>query len=418
MGGSQPWHQVPVQNKPIPMLQHVPWLSDLIKRNKCHNFIIVEKSSSVGGTWHDNKYPGCCCDVWSMLYRLFAATWDDSKNRWRVDVNDDRIECDFLVSAVGQLNQPRYPDIPGLQTSKANPSLTVYQRSPNWVIPRLDSPISDFRRALQRYVPPVSWRIRSMMMDFRESFYDAVSDNQSPMAKDVRAACKDMMEKQIPDHYNPGCKRTQLETTKIRRITESGIELEDGTQHDHDTIVLATGFRTLEFLHPIQVTVTQNRSLSSIWNGHNSIILMIEAQSRYLNALVAAVLDARSRGKRIGLVPNPQRTKAYNDEIQQKLATSSFADPNCSSCKVDWEDFDVTSVKPVQNGNGVQAEKEGGLRASKVVFGTGKKTTKIGRVHEESYVSNTTLVLGTLGAVAAGAAAWIYRGDLAKRLGK
>ena len=41
---------------------------DLIKRNQCHNFIIVEKSSSVGGTWHDNKYPGCCCDVWSMLY--------------------------------------------------------------------------------------------------------------------------------------------------------------------------------------------------------------------------------------------------------------------------------------------------------------------------------------------------------------
>lgn len=41
---------------------------DLIKRNKCHNFVIVEKSTSIGGTWHDNKYPGCCCDVWSMLY--------------------------------------------------------------------------------------------------------------------------------------------------------------------------------------------------------------------------------------------------------------------------------------------------------------------------------------------------------------
>jgi hypothetical protein len=41
---------------------------DLIKRNKCHNFVIIEKSTSVGGTWHDNKYPGCCCDVWSALY--------------------------------------------------------------------------------------------------------------------------------------------------------------------------------------------------------------------------------------------------------------------------------------------------------------------------------------------------------------
>ena len=154
---------------------------DLIKRNQCHNFIIVEKSSSVGGTWHDNKYPGCCCDVWSMLYSysfeqnpdwtreypgqeeilvcvptisflpwlcltllqdylrnvarkynlykyirfntsVESATWDDSKNRWKVDVNVTggkdaefnpaySIECDFLVSAVGQLTQPQYPDI-------------------------------------------------------------------------------------------------------------------------------------------------------------------------------------------------------------------------------------------------------------------------------------------------------------------
>lgn len=59
---------------------------DLIKRNQCRNFVILEKGSSVGGTWNDNKYPGCCCDgklpqykveivilankglVWSSLY--------------------------------------------------------------------------------------------------------------------------------------------------------------------------------------------------------------------------------------------------------------------------------------------------------------------------------------------------------------
>lgn len=35
---------------------------DLIQRNGCRNFVILEKSSSVGGTWFDNKYPGCCCD--------------------------------------------------------------------------------------------------------------------------------------------------------------------------------------------------------------------------------------------------------------------------------------------------------------------------------------------------------------------
>jgi cation diffusion facilitator CzcD-associated flavoprotein CzcO len=360
-------------------------------------------------------------------------------------------------------------------------SLTVYQRSPNWVIPRLDVPISAFSRAVLRYMPPIRWRIRSTMMDFREKFHEAVNDKQSSMANMVRTSCMDLMKTQMPHRadlrekltpdYSPGCKRviisddfypalanpkTQLETTKIRRITESGIELEDGTHHTHDTIVLATGFRTLEFLHPINITGTQNRNLSSIWKdgayalygtsvpslpnfgmfygpntnlGHNSIILMIEAQSRYLNALVAAVLDSRARGQRIGLVPNQNRTKEYNDELQQTLSKSSFADPNCSSwyknkegritnnwsgtvieyqemlSRVDWNDFDVTSVKRADN---VEAEKHG-VKASKVVFGTGKSTSKIGRVHEEPLVSNMTLVLGVMGAIAAGATMWSYR---------
>lgn len=50
---------------------------DLIKRNKCYNFVILEKSSSVGGTWHDNKYPGCCCDgqlITSIPLRLWYGS--------------------------------------------------------------------------------------------------------------------------------------------------------------------------------------------------------------------------------------------------------------------------------------------------------------------------------------------------------
>jgi cation diffusion facilitator CzcD-associated flavoprotein CzcO len=35
---------------------------DLIRQNKTRNFIILEKSTQFGGTWNDNKYPGCCCD--------------------------------------------------------------------------------------------------------------------------------------------------------------------------------------------------------------------------------------------------------------------------------------------------------------------------------------------------------------------
>ncbi|RMZ67005.1 flavin-binding monooxygenase [Pyrenophora seminiperda CCB06] len=551
---------------------------DLIKRNQCHNFIIVEKSSSVGGTWYDNKYPGCCCDVWSTLYSysfeqnpdwtreypgqeeildylrgvarkynlykyirfntaVDAATWDDAKKRWKVDVRvtggkdaeftlEYSIECDFLISAVGQLNKPYVPDIEGMQDFKGKimhsarwdwshslqgenvgvigngataaqiipeilpdtSSLTVYQRSPNWLIARLDKPISPLKRAILRYVPPVRWRIRSMMMDFRESFHPAVTDSHSAFADFVRSSTSTMLQTQLPDRpdlwpkltpdYAPGCKRviisddyypslaspkTELVDNPIARITPIGIQLQDGTHRDHSTLVLATGFRTVDFLSPMKITGTQSRSLhGDIWAstgpealygttipsvpnfgtfygpntnlGHNSIILMIEAQSRYLGALISAVLDARKRGDRIGIMPKVERTRKYNDDLQASLQKSSFADPACNSwyknkdgkitqnwngtvleyqdlmSRVDWEDYEVLG------GGGDIKVQGGGVSASKVVFGTGKKESRIGRVREETVVSNTAVVVGLVGAVGAGAA-WAYRGKVARSLG-
>jgi hypothetical protein len=322
------------------------------------------------------------------------------------------------------------------------------------------------------------------MMDFRESFYDAVTDGDSEFADTLRTLCNDMMRKQIPERpdlwekltptYNPGCKRviisddyypaiaspkTHLETNKIKRITETGIELENGEHHAHDMIVLATGFRTVEFLFPVNVTGTHGRTLADVWSGgasalygttvpslpnfgmfygpntnlgHNSIILMIEAQSRYLNTLVSAVLDARNRNARIGIMPKQDKTDAFNDKIQAILEKSSFADPNCGSwyknkegritnnwsgtvieyqdmlSKVDWDDFETTGLDAAEG-------LEGKRSASKVVFGSGKQETKIGRVREETYVSDKTLLLGVVSTVAAGLA-YVYGGNLRKRI--
>ncbi|KAH8719282.1 flavin-binding monooxygenase-like protein [Phaeosphaeriaceae sp. PMI808] len=522
MGGSQPWPQIPVGNKNHTDaavviigagISGMCMAIDLLKRNSLQNFIILEKSSSIGGTWHDNKYPGCCCDIWSMLYsysfeqnpnwtreypgqeeildylrnvaqkyQLYKyirfntsveeAHWDDEKRRWKVDVKVTgekdaefnpaySIDCDFLVSAVGQLNQPRYPEIEGLGDFKgkvmhsarwdwtydlqgknvgiigngataaqiipeiipSTSALTIYQRSPNWVIPRLDAPISPLWRTIYRYLPPIRWRLRANMMDFRESFHDGVTDGSSAFANLLRASSLTAMKAQIPNgdktglwdkltpNYSPGCKRviisddfypaiahpkTSLETNPIKRITETGIELQDGTHHRHDTLLLATGFRTVEFLHPIRITGTRGVSLATQWEngasalygmtvphmpnfgmfygpntnlGHNSIILMIEAQSRYLNALVGAVLDARGRGVRIGVVPREERTEVFNREMQEVLGRSSFADGNCASwykneegritnnwsgtvveyqevlSRVDWEDYESLEGK-------------------------------------------------------------------------
>jgi cation diffusion facilitator CzcD-associated flavoprotein CzcO len=122
------------------------------------SFLIVEKGEEIGGTWHENHYPGCACDVPSHLYsfsfernpewtRMFAgqaeikdyltrcvekyglmphirlrtrlceAIWNEAGRCWRAVSKDGfKIEARALVSGVGALHKPNYPVLPGLQT--------------------------------------------------------------------------------------------------------------------------------------------------------------------------------------------------------------------------------------------------------------------------------------------------------------
>ena len=360
-----------------------------------------------------------------------SAQWDDASKKWKTTVSVQggkdaefgstyTISSDFLVSAVGQLNVPRLPDIEGLEDFKGKlmhsarwdwsyslggkrvaiigngataaqiipeivkevDHLTIHQRTPNWVIPRLDAAIAPWKRSVYKWVPYVRQRKRADMMDFRESFYDAVFDKNSPTSQFIEAMAKDHLHNQLKDrpdlweqlqpNYAIGCKRViitddyfpvftrdnvKLETGKIDKITANGIVTE-GNEEQYDLIILATGFRTVEFMHPIEITGSAGRTLSSIWKeggqalygvvveslpnfamlygpntnlGHNSIILMIESQSRYINAMIKEVISARSRGESLVLSPKPSRVKEFNDEIQSELEKSNFADPNCNS---------------------------------------------------------------------------------------
>ena len=119
------------------------------------DFAVLERGASVGGTWRDNTYPGCACDVQSHLYsfsfapnprwsRSFSgqpeiraylenvadrpglrprmhfdtavtgAVWQDAEARWRVSTTRGELTADVLISAGGPLSEPSMPRIPGL----------------------------------------------------------------------------------------------------------------------------------------------------------------------------------------------------------------------------------------------------------------------------------------------------------------
>jgi cyclohexanone monooxygenase len=119
------------------------------------DFAVLEQGQDVGGTWRDNTYPGCGCDVpsswysysfdpnpfWSRFYgrqpeilryfrasarrhgvyegirfgvRVLEARWDEPAQRWLVETSDGRYTASVLAAAPGPLQTPSLPDVPGL----------------------------------------------------------------------------------------------------------------------------------------------------------------------------------------------------------------------------------------------------------------------------------------------------------------
>jgi cation diffusion facilitator CzcD-associated flavoprotein CzcO len=125
------------------------------------DFVVLEKADDIGGTWRDNSYPGCACDVPSVLYsysfapnpawtysfsrqaeiwaylrdcverfrltpylrlgvELVEGRWDDESRLWRIRTSAGELTADVLVAATGPLCEPRIPDLPGLSSFAGN----------------------------------------------------------------------------------------------------------------------------------------------------------------------------------------------------------------------------------------------------------------------------------------------------------
>jgi len=273
----------------------------------------------------------------------------------------------------------------------------VFQRSPNYVTSRDDTLISPWRQVLYRFVPYARRRYRASLMDVREEYWKVLVDTDSEVHKGVQKVSAQLVETQLPGdenaelrkvltpNYPPGCKRilisddyypalgkphVVLETAAISKITSSGIQVASGwnsrggdhpaQEHSLDIIVLATGFTAMQFLSPMKIEVEGAESLTQRWKdgayaykgmtvpdlpnfaimygpntnlGHNSIILMIEAQAAYINRLIKAVCTNHSGGPGayLRLSPKASITKAWNSKLQTSLAKSTLASDQCSS---------------------------------------------------------------------------------------
>ncbi|OAN26376.1 flavin-containing monooxygenase [Mycolicibacterium iranicum] len=264
-----------------------------------------------------------------------GAAWDDDAKLWHVVLSGgETLTAQFLITATGYLSQPRKPDIPGIedfggrilhsmdwddsyspagdrigligtgatavqlipQLTKQAAELTVYQRTPIHVVPKVDFPIPPFLRQLFARLPLLQrafrWtsdvNLEAMMIlsvlnfkYFRQ--LNTIANLTSSALRFVSIRDKALRAKLTPE-YEFGCKRptysnsyyrmftkphVHLQATGIERVEEDGIVACDGTKTTIDTLVLCTGFDLWEANIPaIEIIGRDARNLGKWWRDN------------------------------------------------------------------------------------------------------------------------------------------------------
>ncbi len=434
------------------------------------NIAIFERATDLGGTWRDNTYPGCRCDVASNLYSFSFApnpkwtntysyqpeiwrylddvagkfqlrglikydhdvcdvTFEPERRRWRLTTNHGDFSARSVVMATGGLAEPRQPDIEGI-ANFAGPimhtaqwdasvglagrhvavigtgasaiqtvpeiaplvaSLTVFQRTPSWVLPHLGHPVIERTKRLFAALPFAQRLVRAYGYWRRELLVLGFVKDPQRMTK-AETMSREHLERQVADPslrarltptYRLGCKRVlisndfypaltrdnvELVTDTITAIEPTGIRTADGLLREFDVIITATGFFVTDNPMAEKVHGVDGASLAEAFRGdlanykgtmfpgfpnffmlggpntalgHSSIIFMIESQLNYVTKAIRVALDTN------GLIePRVDAAALWTRVLQSKLPSTVWG-TGCSSWYLNaagknttlWPDF-------------------------------------------------------------------------------
>ena len=345
-----------------------------------------------------------------------AARWDGA--RWRLETAAGAHEADVLITACGQLSTPSVPPIPGLGDF-AGPAfhsarwrhdvdlsgrrvavigsgcsaiqivpaiqplaghVDVYQRTPGWTIPKLDFAYSERTlRLFERF--PVLRRIdRAVILGTHEFAAAAMTGHQwlLPVARvlarsQISRGIKDPeLRRKVTPRDEVFCKRIMLTddwyptltkpdvdlvTDRIAAVTATGIRTVDGVERPADVLVLATGFRTHDFVAPMEIAGEDGRTLAEEWGdvpraylgvtvpgfpnlflvygpntngGSGSVVYTIELGMRHVLAALEALEAADARTIEV----RREAAEAFDRSLRAALAGTVWHS-GCSSWYVD-----------------------------------------------------------------------------------
>ncbi|MEV6260929.1 NAD(P)/FAD-dependent oxidoreductase [Streptomyces sp. NPDC051784] len=433
-----------------------------LRREGITDFVVLERAGSVGGTWRDNSYPGCACDVPSHLYsfsfapnpdwpRTFSGQqhiraylehvadtfglrphirlnhevtvmrWDNDELHWVIETeNGSTVTADAVVSATGPLSDPKLPDIPGLAdfpgkvfhsaqwdhdydlsgkrvavigtgasaiqiVPEIQPKagrLTLFQRTPPWVMPRMDRAISGAEKWLHRTLPFTATARRGLLWGIRELQVGAFTKHPNQLGL-VESIAKSNMARAIKDpalrakltpSYRIGCKRILLSNAYYPALAQPNVDVvasglsevrgstligSDGSETEADVIILGTGFHVTDMPIATRVVGAQGITLAESWKdemqalrgatasgfpnwmtiigpntglGNSSMILMIESQ---LNYMADYMRQLGVLGGRVALDARPSAVGAWNRRVQDRMKRTVWNTGGCTSWYLD-----------------------------------------------------------------------------------
>lgn len=352
--------------------------------------------------------------------------YDESQGVWTIRFRDQEpVRARTVVMAPGPLANASLPDIRGIETYegakihsarwdhdydftgkkvavigtgasgvqiipelvKVAESVKVFQRTPGWVLPRLNTATGDRAKGLYRRLPLTEKAVRSAWFWGHESVALGVVWD-TPLTRVVEAISRAHLRMQVRDSwlrrqltpdFSAGCKRLlmtsdyypalqadncKLVTWPIARLSPRGVRTVEGIEHQFDAIVFATGFDVSKAGTPFPVTGIEGRDLAAEWSsgayayrsvavsgypnlfftfgpnsgpGHSSALVYMEAQIDYITQAIGSLL--RFGWKSLDVRPEVQQR--YNDDIQRRLQATTW-NSGCQSWYLTEDGFNAT----------------------------------------------------------------------------
>jgi len=261
------------------------------------------------------------------------------RGRWMIETSTGRRdEADFVIAATGVLHHPKLPDIEGFDSfegacfhsarwdhsvkidgkrvgiigtgstavqivgaiTERVEKLSLFQRTAQWIAPQENTPYSEEQKSgFRADVKGLHAMRREMAQAFHEAFSNGLLDANSPQMTNLQETCRKNLEENVHDpelrerlrpNYQAACKRlvispnfyeviqrpnAELVTDPIECVEPAGVRTRDGTLHELDVLVLATGFRVDRFVRPTEVIGRGGVKLEQVWAERPAAYLSI-----------------------------------------------------------------------------------------------------------------------------------------------